>query len=132
MKTRSSKTQRFYKETSTKDVDCMEAERKMKSFKAQSAESRAAKKALRAVDSDEEAYSSGEESLEMWTIEEWLFYDYKKYYNADVFVKKRDDYLEYYKYVPYDEKSFLERISSVKAARMTFCLLISFFDLMKV
>ena len=93
-----------------------ESELMTKNFRSKQNESIVSKKFSKVVDTEEEFYSSGEESVDMWTVEEWLFYDFKKYYNSNVLMKKRDDYLDYYKYVAYDERSFRERISSAKAA----------------
>ncbi|ESN94679.1 hypothetical protein HELRODRAFT_95831 [Helobdella robusta] len=73
-------------------------------------------KSLPRVESEEDMYSSGEETLDTWTVEEWVFYDYVNYYNVDVFMKRNQLYITNYSYVPYDEKSFKERISSVRAA----------------
>lgn len=65
---------------------------------------------------EEEMYSSGEETMDMWSVEEWLFYDLTNHYAIEVFMKKEQNQLQLYKYIPYDEESFRLRISSARAA----------------
>ena len=49
--------------------------------------------------SGEEMYSSGEETMETWTVEEWIFYDDWRSYGMDVCIKKKEIITESFSYV---------------------------------